>query len=123
MKWDLYSLFDEGFLSCVNDYKTNIHSTDIPTTVKIHKALTFTRSFGKRYYDCEKYYMEEFIISKLVSNTNIHRRQWANRLNNPYLCQYEHFKIISHSCTTPETKLQKIPRFNGISCFEIYHLP
>ena len=70
--------------------ETNTHSTDIPTIGTIHKALAVTRAFSNIYPDCEICSMEEFIISKLVSYTNIYGIQWAKRKTDLYFFKYKH---------------------------------
>ena len=112
----------DDFLAYISDDETKTCFADIPTIGTSHKALAVTRASGQRYPDCGMCYMEEFITRKLVSNTNRNVRQWDRRKTHLFFCQDEHCKIIAHSCTLPETKLQKNPRFNGMSCFEISHL-
>ena len=119
VKFELYSIVTGDFLVYIDDDDKNKKIVDISTIGTSHKSLAFNSSFGKRYPSCEICSMEECIIIKLVSNTNIHGRQWERRKTHKNFCQDEHYKIITRSCTLPETNLYKIPKFNGMSCFEI----
>ena len=67
--------------------------------------------------------MEECMMKKLFLNTNRHGRKWECRKTRLAFCQDEHCKIISSSFVFHETKLQTIPGFNCMSCFEIDNIP
>ena len=119
VKFELYSIVTGDFLAYIDGDDKNTNFVDISTIGTSHKSLVFNSSFGKRYPSCEICSMEECIMIKLVSNTNIHGKQWERRKTHIYFCQDEHCKIIARSCTLPETNLYKIPKFNGMSCLEI----
>ena len=87
--WDFYSAVVEDFLTLFYDYDTNAYYEDIPTIGTRHKALTVTRSFSKRCPEYEMCYMEEFILSKLVSNTKRHGIKCALRKTHLDLFQNE----------------------------------
>ena len=85
VKFELYSIVTEDFLVYIDDDDKNKKIVDISTIGTSHKSLAFNSSFGKRYPSCEICSMEECIIIKLVSNTNIHGRQWERRKTHIYI--------------------------------------
>ena len=58
MNKEFYSILAEELLAYVDDDETNTHSSDVPTTWTIYKALAVTGAFGKIYPACEICSME-----------------------------------------------------------------
>ena len=62
----------EYFLSIIGDNDTNTCFPDTPTIWGNHIVILVIIAFGHIYPACEICSMEEYIMSKLDSNTNRH---------------------------------------------------
>ena len=68
--------------------------------------------------------MEESVRNKVLATMKTKGRQkWARRRAHLVYCASPMCKITAHTCEPDETKLGMMPRFLGMSCFEIAHTP
>ena len=126
LKWEFCSVASEEMMTYTDedDDGASIFSRrKIDNKQNDHKPVPLPKDFHMKVPTCMICSMEEGIMRKVQNHENKKGRFFSRRKRNMVICSDPNCNIICHSTCLNETKIQKIPQFAGLTCFEIVHHP
>ena len=125
-KWQFYSVAAEEMMSYVDDDE----ESDVFSITKNNKQsqnnhypTLVTKDFEKKIHLCMICSMEESVMNKVLGSkeTNIRKRKFARRKTNLASCSDPNCMVIAHTLCPVGTRMNTLPQFAGMNCFEIAH--
>ena len=120
VKWQFYAVAAEELMNYVDPdeetTRTIQHNQDTD-----HKACFIPKDFAKKQPHCIICSMEESVWRKCFQTTNRKGRSYSRRSKFLAMCSNADCKITAHTCPPAATKMNTLPQFLGMSCFEIAH--
>ena len=123
VKWEFYAVAAEELMSYVDRDEQTPATLEQNVIASLHRPEEIPTRFNRKIPMCMICSMEESIARKVLGSANRHGRKFARRSKFLAKCADPNCNVIAHTCCPQGTKINSLPMFNGMNCFQIAHHP
>ena len=119
IKWEFYSVVAEEMMTyCSSEDDVR---QDNKRKMDGHVPIAITKNMGFIAPTCMICSMEEGVMRNVLGYNHKKARSFSRRISHLSVCSDPNCKVMCHSCCPEEAKVNQLPQFSGMTCFEIAH--
>ena len=120
-KWEFYAIAAEEMMTYLDGEEVKIIEMQSYTASHIPMPIPTDKENKMKAPTCMICSMEEGVKYATLDTRHKNQRSYSRRTSHLSVCADPNCNIICHSCCPDESRVNQLPQFKGMSCFEIAH--